>query len=355
MRRKLFSDGLKVRRKLFSNSIDKPTRRKLFSDEECNCNEKVVKCMDCGEEYRYSGSDLHLICTRCGSDRFEFTDNISTSDVVKSPVSKNPLDKAFSEKRRKLFSDETSNSVTNLNPGPYNDPKKFRCPDCGTEFYSDEQYVDYAVCPNCGGNRCRIINDSDSCDCEDNFAESEGLDELLSRYKGKSVKESEVENDLQSLGIYEKVGGVKGLVDKGYAKEDGLGTLMFSEIADVQSRLFSKLVISVTKEFDIDPICNKDSVIDSLEDKFPGKPIMILKKSRSSMNPEISTFSDKSYLKDSGIDSDLRVEYGGQSMPLKEFMKLLNDEYPDAPEDIIDLLESSNTIKINGGKVLISK
>lgn len=357
MRRKLFNDKSVVgsRRKLFSNY--KPTRRKLFSDE-CECNEdKIVKCMDCGKEYKYSGSDLHLICTRCGSDRFEFVDNITSSDVVESGK-ENPIDRAFSEKRRKLFNDEKSSSLTSLNPGPEKELQKFKCPDCGTVFDSEEQYVDYATCPNCGGNRCRKIVDSDSCDCEENnFSDAESdkeLDELLSKYKGKSVNEGDLEAELHALGIYDEVGGVKGLVDSGYATEDD-GQVMFSDIADCQRRLFSKLVISVTKEFDIDPICNRESVIDSLADKFPGKPIMILKKNRSSVMPEISAFSDKSYLKDSGIESDIRVEYGGQSMSLKDFMNLLNEEYPDAPEDIVDLLESSNIIKINGGKVLISK
>jgi predicted RNA-binding Zn-ribbon protein involved in translation (DUF1610 family) len=88
--------------------------------------------MDCGKEYKYSGSDLHLICTRCGSDRFEFVDNITSSDVVESGK-ENPIDRAFSEKRRKLFNDEKSSSLTSLNPGPEKELQKFKCPDCGAD------------------------------------------------------------------------------------------------------------------------------------------------------------------------------------------------------------------------------
>ena len=76
MRRKLFSVNEVTRRKLFSDNKVQGTRRKLFSDDECNCNlppksseDKVIKCMDCGQTYNYDGSDLHLICTRCGGDR----------------------------------------------------------------------------------------------------------------------------------------------------------------------------------------------------------------------------------------------------------------------------------------------
>ena len=100
MRRKLFSEDNIIRRKLFSNN--EPTRRKLFSDETKPLPEiegKVVKCMDCGQTYKYDGSDLHIICTRCGSDRFEFLENISNPDEI-TPGDLNPIDKVFSEKRR---------------------------------------------------------------------------------------------------------------------------------------------------------------------------------------------------------------------------------------------------------------
>ena len=113
MRRKLFSEDNIIRRKLFSNN--EPTRRKLFSDETKPLPEtegKVVKCMDCGQTYKYDGSDLHIICTRCGSDRFEFLENISNPDEI-TPGDLNPIDKVFSEKRRKLFCNE-GGSLTNI-------------------------------------------------------------------------------------------------------------------------------------------------------------------------------------------------------------------------------------------------
>lgn len=362
MRRKLFSESNVTRRKLFSSNM--PTRRKLFSDETKPLPEtegKVVKCMDCGQTYKYDGSDLHIICTRCGSDRFEFLENISNPDEI-TPGDLNPIDKVFSEKRRKLFCND-GGTLTHDVPGPVK--VTFACPDCGTTFKSQEQYVDAAVCPNCGGRRCRVVgNDVGGVSNEGQLAEEENvfsdltgdeLDEVLSRYKGRLVDEEELNAELHALGVYDEVGGVNGLVDSGYAKWDKDGQLMFSEVADFQRKLFSKLVISVTKELDIDPIINRESAIDSLAEKFPGKPIMILKRAQSSIAPEVTSFSDKSYLKDSGIESDIKVGYGGQTMTIKDFMNLLNEEYPDAPEEIIDLLESSKAIKVNGGKVLISK
>lgn len=385
MRRKLFSVNEVTRRKLFSDNKVQGTRRKLFSDDECNCNlppksseDKVIKCMDCGQTYNYDGSDSHLICTRCGGDRFEFIENISNPDELE-PGDLNPVDKAFSEKRRKLYSDDTSDQpsvgggLVDKNAGgslthqsEFKDDKIMACPDCGQRFPSKDQYVDNAICPNCGGTRCRIEGNnvggvSDEVDQSENpeenaFSdiESDELGKILKKYKGKKVNEDELSAELHANGIYDEVGGVKGLVDKGYATEEG-DQVMFSEVADFQRRLFSKLVISVTKEFDIDPMCDRESAIDSLAEKFPGKPIMILKRAQSSVAPEVTSFSDKSYLKDSGIESDIKVEYGGQTMPIKDFMNLLNEEYPDAPDDIIDLLESSKAIKVNGGKVLISK
>lgn len=363
MRRKLFNDSTSDnRRKLFSEGYTKPTRRKLFSNDECklppeSSDKKVVKCMDCGQTYEYDGSSLNIICPKCGGDRFEIIDNITNSDLIE-PNDLNPVDKVFSEKRRKLFCNEKpipenpSGSLTHQNPGPEKDEMTYTCPDCGYTFTSNEQYVDQVNCPKCGGNRCR----REYVDNEIMFSGNEDeLDELLSKYKGKSVKEDDLEAELHARGIYDEVGGINGLVDKGYAEETEDGQVMFSDIADFQKKMFSKLVISVTKEFDIEPVHDRNSVIDSLAERFPGKPIMVLKKTQSTIEPEMVSFSDKSYLKDSGIESDIKVEYGGQNMPIKEFMRLLNDEYPDAPEDIIELLESSKTIKVNGGKVLISK
>lgn len=387
MRRKLFSSTATevTRRKLFSTPAQ-PTRRKLFSDDVESklppVNEedkKIVKCMDCGQTYDYTGSDLHLICTKCGSDRFEFITNISDPDVIE-PGDLNPIDKVFSEKRRKLFNDvseveanalnapelETpTNSLTN-NGDVSKLPYLHVCPDCGTEFHTEENYVDFCICPNCGGKRCRKMeikdadgNSYDSCeDAVDSMfsdIESDELDELLARHKGKAVDAEDLAAEMYAMGIYDEVGGVEGLVENGYAEELREGQIQFSDVADTQRKMFSKLVISVTKEFDLDPITDRESVIDSLAERFPGKPIMILKRAQSTVAPEVTTFSDKSYLKDSGIESDLKLVYGGQVMTIKDFMNLLSEEYPDAPEDIIDLLESSKAIKVNGGKVIISK
>lgn len=383
-RRKLFGKVEdKTRKKLFSNS-----RRKLFNDnvnigtseasdgadaarvvpEPEDIQYKDVKCMDCGYVYPYEGSALNLVCPNCGSDRFELVQNITSEDEIKSNIPTvdeegNPIDKAFSDKRRKLFNDNPlpenpSGSVTSSNPGPTELPKSYTCPDCGAVFESKEQYVDGITCPICGGSRCRLsdtVNDEFSTKKGNIMIpdyETDELDEILSKYKGRSVNIDTVESDLHEKGIYDKVGGAKGLVDSGYAIENG-DELMFSDISDLQRKMFSKLVISVTKEFDIDPVTDRESLINSLSERLPDKSIMILRKSQGI--PEAVNFSDKSYLKDSGISDDLKVGYGGSTINLKDFMKILSEEYPDAPDDIIDLLEGDKTIKVNGGKVLISK
>lgn len=414
-RRKLFSNTTEnelSKEKLFSENSEHKSRRRLFSDENSNCNptgecldsvpdgaeevrvtptpepkdEKAVKCMDCGETFKYDGSALKVICPTCGSDRFELVENITNPDEL-SQGDENPVDKVFSEtrKRRKLYCNDTgavglsepplnpsdnvgpqavnpSGSLTSSNPGPEKIGLEYTCPDCNCEFVSDEQYVDGVICPKCGGNRCRkkdSVNEnfSPASKLEENaFSdyEADELDELLAKYKGKSINEDDLATELNSLGIYDEVGGVKGLVDAGYATVDG-DQVCFSDISDFQRKMFSKLVISVTKEFDINPIDRKESPLDTLSERLPEKSIMILKRAHSINEPEAVNFSDKNYLRDSGISSDLAMEYGGTSIPLKEFVKLLNDEYPDAPDDIIDQLEKDKTIKVNGGKVSISK
>lgn len=373
MRRKLFSRTETQRRKLFSNEGTTKLRRSLFSDE-CDCklpprtDDKVVKCMDCGQTYKYDGSNLNLICTRCGGDRFEFVDNLIDKDTL-NQKDLNPVDRAFSEKRRKLFDDscETPNPLDRPQGGSltqaseYKEAKIMVCPDCGQRFPSTEQYLDKAICPNCGGTRCRIegtdvggVSDEQGQSEELYSDTTDELDDLLKTYKGKKINEDELKAELYARGIYDEVGGVNGLVESGYVTEKG-DQVMFTDIADSQRRLFSKLVISVTKELDIDPIMDKSLALEHLSEKFPGKPIMILKKVQRSVSPEVTSFSDKSYLEDSGIESDIKISYGGQVMAIKDFMSLLNEEYPDAPDDIIDLLESSKVIKVNGGKVSILK
>lgn len=301
MRRKIF------RRSLFSDSTK---RRKIFS-------QKRLMCSDCKYVFEIDSDEdtSNILCPNCGSDRFELLED------VKSPryeEDNNDVDKAFSEVRRKLFS--SRNSVT------WNS---------GNEPTSDG----------------RVKEDQFS--SEEPMSTGSGeLDEFLAAHSGQTIKAEDVDAELYARGIYDEVGGAIGLVDKGLASADQYGQVSFSETADAQMRLFSKLVISVTKEFDIDPRIDRDSVIDSLSERIPERGMMILRKYQ--VQPESVSFSDKSYLKDSGIEGDLSLEYGGTTMSLKDFMKLLSEEYPDAPDDIIDQLESSKTIKVNGGKVLIN-
>ena len=47
--------------------------------------------------------------------------------------------------------------------------------------------------------------------------------------------------------------------------------------------------------------------------------------------------------------------HGGETMGIREFLKFLDEQYNDAPEDILDKLVSDNVIKISGSQVEILK
>jgi hypothetical protein len=150
-------------------------------------------------------------------------------------------------------------------------------------------------------------------------------------------------------------GDIKLFSDTGYANVNNDGSYTFNENALADRRLFSKIVISVVKEFDIDPNMSREMAINSLSERMPEKSIMLLKRAGGYETPESVNFSAKDFITDSGIANDLSTEYGGTSLPLKSFMSILSEEYPDAPDNIIDLLVEDKVIKINGSNVQISK
>jgi len=146
-------------------------------------------------------------------------------------------------------------------------------------------------------------------------------------------------------------------VDERYFSTDSeSGDVKVSDTAFLESRLFSKITISVTKTLELDPaVMNepKEDVISRLEDsgKFSPKTIILLKKAHN-----IPAEGDsESYLKDSGIAHDLSFEFGGRSMDKPEFETLMKERYEDAPTDIMDILKNKGILKIDGEKVEIIK
>ncbi len=342
-RRKLFSDvAVTTRRKLFS---DVPARRKLFSDEVVNVNpqeENVLVCQDCGYNLNTEESTCNDICPNCGGRRFnhksEFSAPLEDVEV--------PDEKTFS--RRKLFSSLTEIQPNNLGEGAavnIGQENLYKCTDCNYEFNDPAETTSGTRCPNCGGNRVLRQNSEYAGQCE---IHDDKTDEFLKTYSGQTVELGE----LQKLFSDDEIGS---MVKEGYAVEDENGSLYFSEVAYSQKKLFSELVISVSKELGLEPVDSKESLINKLLDfgRLPEKSIVLIKKAHNVIPSRDS--HEENYLQDSGISRDLRLMHGGETMGIRDFLKLLDEQYNDAPEDILDDLVSDNVIKISGSQVEILK
>ena len=155
------------------------------------------------------------------------------------------------------------------------------------------------------------------------------------------------------------------LVEKGYADIDEPGKLVISDTAFLRDKIFSKLIVSVTKVLDLEPnvICQpKESIIDSLSDRgcIDPKGIILIKKAHM-ISPvespsEIVDDSLSEWAKDSGVIGDTRIELGNKNdLGVEDFMNYLRSRYPDAPKGLVDYLISNGIIKIQGNQVDILK
>lgn len=328
-RRKLFSDNTTTRRRLFSES----PRRKLFSDH-------VLVCKDCGYEIHTTGVTTDLVCPNCGSsNRFNIKDEES-------------------KPRRSLFS-----SLTNRYPNPngegqsdkYGTKHSFECCDCHTKFGAMSRIPSGVVCPNCGGLRVVQLEDVIT-DTEEQHEFSDATDELLKEFSEKTISQSDLQKLFTERGINETV---ESFCNSGYASLNDEGQICFSKRGDLTRRLFSELVISVTKELHLVPTEGRvEELIHGLEEhgKMSPKGIVLVKKAHGIVPPTVHQmdFSETdSYIKDSGIANDLKLEYTGKTISLKEFMEILDTQYNDAPDDLIDKLVESGIIKITGSQVEI--
>lgn len=384
-RRKLFSENSAVvttRRKLFSNeevksaTVEKSEEKKFSSNPNSNfipneTGKSIIICSDCGKAYYYDGSTTNLICPNCGGLRFNYVDQVL--DLEEKTEGETAVDKVFSEKRRQLFSNdsdkskftdtgicselpkESQSSLTNETHTE--DKTLYVCSDCDYEFAAEEDTTSNVICPKCGGSRVQLNSQVvDDIHMEDE-PKSDEIGEYLEENKGKTLEKDIVDNELSERGFSDRIGGVQGLIDAGYVTEQEGNMVKFSDVAGLQYKLFSELVISVSKEFSVTPIQNKESAIESLSGRLSEKCMSALKKANKIEEHKLETvnFSDKDYINDSGIENDLSAEYGGTSMKLKDFMNLLSTEYPDAPDHILDLLVNDKVIKITGSQVEIRK
>ena len=324
------------RRKLFS-----APRRRLFSDVDTpKANDHVIVCKDCGYEINTTGITTNVICPNCGStNRFN----------VKGD-----------KPRRSLFS-----SLTKRYPNPYGEGQSdkygakhhFKCWDCDTEFEASSRIPRGVVCPNCGGLRVVQLEDVIT-DTEEQHEFSDATDELLKEFSGKKISKRDLQKLFTERGITDTIDN---FCNSGYASLNDEGQVCFSERPDLTRRFFSELVISVTKELHLVPTEGKiEELIHNLEEKrrISPKGIILVKKAHGIIPPNVPSqteFSEtETYIKDSGLANDLKLEYSGKTIPLKEFMEILNTQYNDAPDDLLDKLVETGVIKISGSQVEIN-
>lgn len=325
------------RRKLFSNAVK--TRRKLFSDVPAEIAPVVLVCQDCGYNLETNGTTTNAICPNCGGRRF----NNKAEITVHTEDIEVPETKTYS--RRKLFSSLTEIHPNKLgegfalNLGPTND---YRCSDCGFEFQDPAETPSGTRCPNCGGNRVLRLNSEYAGQCE--F--SDKTDEFLKEFSGQVLDYEVLQKTFTESEISQ-------MINEGYATETEKGQVSFSDVAYSQRKLFSELVISVSKELGLEPVSSKEGLIERLLDcgRLPDKSVILIKRAHGIIPSE----DDSNYLVDSGISKDLRLLHGGETMGIRDFLKLLDEQYNDAPEDILDSLVSNNVIKISGSQVEVLK
>lgn len=234
--------------------------------------------------------------------------------------------KLFSDSRVKLFS---------------NTLRTVKCQDCG-EVLETAANVSQILCPKCGGKRFNLYKKREP---------------IFTEEKGEDLKESDLTKNLKKFSgqtltkdEFTKTFSESDLVEKGYAKKVG-NDYQISPYASEVERMFSKISITVTREIDLDPAitsgeCPFGEAIKGIEG--PGKGIMLIRKAHGGLR-------DESWIEDSHIVDDLKAEYGGENKGIKQFMDILNNRYPDAPENIIDDLVSRGAITINGNQITINK
>lgn len=258
--------------------------------------------------------------------------------------------------------------------------KTVKCMDCGYKMETAASPTKL-FCPNCGGTRFNVCSIPESPEVtpepvkvveEKSFSRKSifGNDEFQKEF---SEPNTEFEKSLKefsgktiSFDDAEKLFSVSAeeLLEKNYADLDNEGNLVISDSAYLIDKLFSKLIITVTKELDLEPCMhNKESLIDSLADKgMSPRGIIMIKKahmiSPSEPTPMIEDNKESlnDWISDSGIVGDTKIELGDKNdLKLEEFMDYIKSRYPDAPKGLLESLISRGLIKIDGNQVDIIK
>lgn len=254
--------------------------------------------------------------------------------------------------RRKLFSDSApvvrrklfSKGEEPTRRRDHSGETMILCSDCGHRL--DEKELGLGFCSKCGSTRQNVSNRRSlfENDFQKEFSKTNDPLELkLKEFSGKEI----------SKDLYEKEFGdlcdIEDLKEKGYASVSEDGGVKISDSAFLESRIFSKIIVSITKEYNLIPDImmggDKSSYIDSLNSS--PKCIAILKKVHG-----VNEGDHPSWLEDSGIVNDLGVEFGGKELPGSKFREIIDERYPDAPEDIMDKLKSLGIIREGSGNII---
>lgn len=238
--------------------------------------------------------------------------------------------------RRKLFSEEPKKEIVQ---------EAVLCSDCGHKLSEEELSIGY--CKVCGANiQIRQRRSLFEEDFQKEFSNTDDPLELkLKDFSGKEISKDLYEKEFSDT---ERTN----LEERGFSKVTEDGGIKISNTAFLESRLFSKLVVSVTKEYDLIPDImqnrgNFGHYIDSLNTS--PKCIAILKK----VHGVKGEGDNEGWMEDSGILNDIPAEFGGQTMSKPEFTNLIEERYPDAPEDIIEKLKSLGIIGDNDDNIEI--
>lgn len=248
-------------------------------------------------------------------------------------------------RRRKLFSD-----------GQRTIERTVCCRDCGHKLVTS-QSTSSILCSNCGGKRFNVVL----------FPENQGrerkslfgdfdtpLERELKEASGKTMDASEFEKKFSADAEY--------LLSKGFANTESNGKVTVEPYAYDMEKMFSKVVMSVTKTMVLDKdIMNSPSptldLVESFRERLPKQAVVVLKKTHGCHLPtdcctRTGECSD-SWIESSRIEDDLSSRLAGRPIGLEDFISSLRGRYPDAPKDIIGLLSNRGTIRIQGGQVSV--
>ena len=232
--------------------------------------------------------------------------------------------------RRKLFSSEEP-KVKHL------EEEKVLCSDCGHCLSPEELSIGF--CRVCGADvqtRQKRISLFEG-DFQKEFSNTSDPFELkLKEFSGKEISKDLYEKEF-SEAEREK------MEEHGFSAVLDDGGIKVSNTAFIESRMFSKLIVSVTKEYELVPdIMNgtgdRARYINSLD--LSPKCIAILKKVNG-----INEGDQEGWINDSGILGDLGTEFGGTKMSKPEFETMIEERYPDAPDDIVKKLKLHGIIE----------